>query len=76
VKIKIERPDQPAALDIFAKYLTTEIPIADSESRAHSGDTQSAIDSMIRQTIDAMYSLSEENRFLEVTYANGFIGCW
>jgi proteasome-associated ATPase len=71
VKIKIERPDQGAALDIFAKYLTTEIPIADSESRAHSGDTQSAIDSMIKQTIEAMYSLSEENRFLEVTYANG-----
>src|SRR5499433_218628 len=63
VKIKIERPDQPAALVFFAKSLTTEIPIADSESRSHGGDTQSAIDSMIRQTIEAMYSLSEENRF-------------
>jgi proteasome-associated ATPase len=71
VKIKIERPDQQAALDIFAKYLTTEIPIADSESRAHGGATQMAIDAMITQTIDSMYSLSEENRFLEVTYANG-----
>jgi proteasome-associated ATPase len=71
VKIKIERPDQAAALDIFAKYLTTGIPIAASESRAHGGDTQAAIDTMITQTIDSMYSLSEENRFLEVTYANG-----
>jgi proteasome-associated ATPase len=71
VKIKIERPDQAAALDIFAKYLTTGIPIADSESRTHGGDTQAAIDAMITQTIDSMYSLSEENRFLEVTYANG-----
>jgi proteasome-associated ATPase len=26
---------------------------------------------MIAATIEAMYSLSEENRFLEVTYANG-----
>jgi proteasome-associated ATPase len=26
---------------------------------------------MIASTVEAMYSLSEENRFLEVTYANG-----
>jgi proteasome-associated ATPase len=71
VKIKIERPDQGAAKDIFNKYLTTEIPIAESETKLHRGDTQSAIDSMISATIEAMYSLSEENRFLEVTYANG-----
>jgi proteasome-associated ATPase len=28
VKIKIERPDQGAAADIFAKYLTADLPIA------------------------------------------------
>jgi proteasome-associated ATPase len=71
VKIKIERPDQAAASDIFHKYLTTEIPIAASETKPRSGDTQGAIDQMIRATIESMYSLSEENRFLEVTYANG-----
>jgi proteasome-associated ATPase len=71
VKIKIERPDQGAAQDIFQKYLTTEIPIADAESRAHGGDLAAAIETMITRTVDAMYSLSEENRFLEVTYANG-----
>ncbi len=70
VKIKIERPDHEGAVDIFNKYLTTEIPIAEAETRAH-GDTQAAVDSMIKQTVEAMYSLSEENRFLEVTYANG-----
>jgi proteasome-associated ATPase len=70
VKIKIERPDQAAASDIFHKYLTTEIPIAESETRQHR-DTKAAIDTMIATTIEAMYSLSEENRFLEVTYANG-----
>jgi proteasome-associated ATPase len=59
VKIKIERPDQAAASDIFHKYLTTEIPI------------QEPIDGMIGAALEAMYSLSEENRFLEVTYANG-----
>src|SRR2546429_2724441 len=59
VKIKIERPDQAAASDIFHKYLTTDIPIAEP------------IDAMIVAALHAMNSLSEENRFLEVTYANG-----
>jgi proteasome-associated ATPase len=71
VKIKIERPDQGAASDIFHKYLTTEIPIAASETGQHRGEMQVAIDTMIAATIEAMYSLSDENRFLEVTYANG-----
>src|SRR6266571_1220008 len=71
VKIKIERPDRGAAADIFHKYLTTDIPIAESETRQHRGDMQTAIDTMIGASIEAMYSLSEENRFLEVTYANG-----
>ena len=71
VKIKIERPDQGAAADIFRKYLTTEIPIAESEKRQHRNDAKDAIEAMIAAAIEAMYSLSEENRFLEVTYANG-----
>ncbi len=71
VKIKIERPDRGAAGDIFRKYLTTQIPIAESEKRQCGGDAQGAIDTMIAATVEAMYSLSEENRFLEVTYANG-----
>jgi proteasome-associated ATPase len=71
VKIKIERPDQAAAADIFRKYLTTEIPIADSEKRQHRGEAGDAIEAMIAAAIEGMYSLSEENRFLEVTYANG-----
>jgi proteasome-associated ATPase len=71
VKIKIERPDQGAAVDIFRKYLTTDIPIADAESHQHGGDVAAAITDMIGSTVEAMYSLSEDNRFLEVTYANG-----
>jgi proteasome-associated ATPase len=70
VKIKIERPDRGAAGDIFAKYLTSDIPIAETETRKH-GDVKAAIDAMIVATVEAMYALSEENRFLEVTYANG-----
>jgi proteasome-associated ATPase len=71
VKIKVERPDQGAAGDIFRKYLTAEIPIAESEKRQHRGEAKDAIEAMIAAAIESMYSLSEENRFLEVTYANG-----
>jgi proteasome-associated ATPase len=71
VKIKIERPDAAAAVDIFNKYLTVQLPIHESEIRQSSGDPQAAVDRMIAATIEEMYSLDEENRFLEVTYANG-----
>src|SRR6185503_13691963 len=68
---KIERPDREAAGDIFNKYLTANLPIHESETRPHGGDVQAALDQMIVATIEEMYSLGEENRFLEVTYANG-----
>ena len=71
VKIKIERPDAAAAVDIFNKYMTTQLPINESEVRENSGDVQAAVERMIAATIEEMYSLEEENRFLEVTYANG-----
>ena len=61
VKIKIERPSKDAAAQIFARYLTDEIPIAAGESVAD----------MITATVDEMYSEDDANRFLEVTYANG-----
>jgi proteasome-associated ATPase len=71
VKVKIERPDAVAAVDIFNKYLTADLPIHESELSQHGGDTQAAIDRMIAAAVDEMYNLEEENRFLEVTYANG-----
>src|SRR5207248_8790271 len=45
--------------------------IAAVEIRENGGDAQGAVDRMINGTIEAMYSLSEENRFLEVTYSSG-----
>jgi len=71
VKIKIERPDAASAVDIFNKYMTVHLPINESEVRENSGDMQAAVERMIAATIEEMYSLGEENRFLEVTYANG-----
>ena len=69
MKIKIERPDRAAAVDIFDKYMTAELPIHESETRRHSGDLTATLARMIEATIEAMYSVDEENRFLEVTYA-------
>jgi len=70
VKIKIERPDAGAARQIFSRYLTSEIPIAASEIES-AGSIDSAIGSMIDRTVAEMYRDDEDNRFLEVTYANG-----
>lgn len=71
VKIKIDRPDKMAALDIFSKYLTTEVPIHKIEIEAAGGDVGKAVRRLIEAAADRMYALSDENRFLEITYANG-----
>ena len=71
VKVKIERPDAAAAVDIFNKYLTANLPIHESELSQNGGDKQAAVDRMIAAAVEEMYNLGEENRFLEVTYANG-----
>jgi proteasome-associated ATPase len=71
VKIKIERPDKEAAADIFSKYLLTTLPIARDLLDRHGDDRPRALQAMIGETVERMYSDAEENRFLEVTYANG-----
>jgi proteasome-associated ATPase len=70
VKIKIERPTEDAAFDIFSKYLTAEIPLAAEETDTH-GSREAAVKTIIKDTVEKMFSQDEDNRFLEVTYANG-----
>ncbi|MFF5342762.1 proteasome ATPase [Streptomyces althioticus] len=71
VKIKIERPDAEAAKDIFGKYLTERLPLHGDDLTEHGGDKSMTVQSMIQTAVEQMYAESEENRFLEVTYANG-----
>ncbi|CAM5232053.1 proteasome ATPase [Streptomyces aurantiogriseus] len=71
VKIKIERPDAEAAKDIFGKYLTERLPLHSDDLGEHGGDKTTTVQSMIQTAVEHMYAESEENRFLEVTYANG-----
>ncbi len=71
VKIKIERPDAEAAQDIFSKYLTTNLPVHTDDLDEFGGDRAACIKAMIEKVVDRMYAEIDDNRFLEVTYANG-----
>jgi proteasome-associated ATPase len=71
VKIKIERPDAESARDIFSKYLTTTLPLHADDLHEFAGDRSECVNGMIQRTVERMYTETDENRFLEVTYANG-----
>jgi len=71
VKIKISRPDAAAAREIFSKYVIPDLPFAVEEVERYAGDRRALVDRLIAMTVDAMYAMSEENKFLEVTYASG-----
>jgi len=71
VKVKISRPDAAAARDIFSKYLTPDLPVAAEELERHGGDARALMDRFMATTVESMYAKSEENKFLEVTYASG-----
>ncbi|HNL50066.1 MAG TPA: AAA family ATPase, partial [Microthrixaceae bacterium] len=72
VKIKINRPDEAAASQIFARYLTAEVPLdSDEITTLGGGDTDKAVRIMIERTVEEMYRTDEANQFLEVTYQNG-----
>jgi proteasome-associated ATPase len=71
VKIKIERPSAAQAGDIMSKYLTVDVPIHPDEIGRASGDAGAAVHRMVQGTVDRMYATSDDNRFLEVTYASG-----
>jgi len=70
VKIKIERPDEESAQQIFGRYLTAGLPLAAEEVEKH-GDGEGAVKAMIVAAVERMYANDDDNRFLEVTYQNG-----
>jgi proteasome-associated ATPase len=71
VKVKIDRPGPEAARRIFEIYLSPDLPFAASSLAEHNGDANLLIKTMVDRVVERMYAESEENRFLEVTYANG-----
>jgi proteasome-associated ATPase len=71
VKIRIDRPDPKAAREILSKYLTADIPYNAEETARSGGDLRSMLEQLVMKVVEEMYRPSEENKFLEVTYANG-----
>ncbi|MDJ0868524.1 MAG: proteasome ATPase [Myxococcota bacterium] len=71
LKVKVNRPDAQAAHDIFGIYLTTDLPFHRNAEEKYGSDPQKVVDGIIKDTIEQMYATSEENKFLEVTYAKG-----
>jgi proteasome-associated ATPase len=68
-EISVER-DQDAAREIFRVYLHKDLPLHPDLVKGH-GDEADAIRWLIEETCRRMYAEANENRFLEVTYANG-----
>ena len=71
VKIKIERPDAESARDIFSKYIKADLPLHAEDLKENDDNREATVLAMIQRTVERMYTEREENRFLEVTYANG-----
>jgi proteasome-associated ATPase len=71
LKIKVGRPEESGALDIFSKYLTPDLPFHEEDLQAHGGGPKALVESQIQRVVRRMYTPSEDNKFLEVTYAKG-----
>ncbi len=71
VKIKIQRPDAEGARDVFEKYLVASLPLHPDDLAEHGGSAEDAVAAMIQRSVERMYAETEENQFLEVTYAGG-----
>ena len=71
LKIKIPRPDKQGAKDILGKYLTADLPMAESAMTEQKLNRTDYVQHLIETTVEAMYAKTEENQFLEVTYENG-----
>ncbi|MGA0863665.1 MAG: proteasome ATPase [Ilumatobacteraceae bacterium] len=68
VKIKVDRPDEEAARNIFGRYITRDIPV---DSSGSGGDLDTALVSLVDAAVAEMYGTESDNEFLEVTYQNG-----
>ena len=71
LKVKVNRPDQNAAREIFSKYLTADLPFHVSTEEKYGSDSAKLVSEMVEDTITKMYATVDENKFLEVTYAKG-----
>jgi proteasome-associated ATPase len=71
LKVKVNRPEADGAKEILKKYLTADLPFDEKAMGRWGPDIPSVVENMVGEVVDRMYAESEENRFLEVTYAKG-----
>ena len=57
------------AAEIFAKYITENLPLHRDDLAEYGGSVPDTIHAMIRRTVEKMYSTEKSNEYLEVTYA-------
>ncbi|MDY3049366.1 MAG: proteasome ATPase [Rothia sp. (in: high G+C Gram-positive bacteria)] len=70
VKIRINRPDRRGAAEIFALYLTEDLPLASVEVE-RAGSVQGAVASMIETVVESLFSSDPSNRYVSVDLENG-----
>ena len=71
VKIRIDRPNLEAAREIFAKYLTADLPYAAAALTTYADDPAATAAALIEEALTEMFAVDDAHRFLEVTYASG-----
>ena len=69
-KIKVARPDQDSAQDIFGLYLTPELPL-DVAAVSEHGSAEAARQAFIAAATKELFSRTEETKFLEVALRSG-----
>ena len=69
-KIKINRPDQESASDIFGLYLTEDLPLDPEAVTAH-GSAPAARQALIETATKALFARTEDTKFLEVALRSG-----
>ena len=69
-KIKVQRPNLEASRDIFGIYLTEELPFDPGEVAQHGSAAQARL-ALIEAGVEALFSKSDDTKFLEVALRSG-----
>lgn len=70
-KVKINRPDKMATMQILGIYLHENIPLDPELLKKHRGEAECARAELIEAATDQIWSKSRENEFLKVFLRNG-----
>ncbi|MDO5747629.1 MAG: proteasome ATPase [Actinomycetaceae bacterium] len=70
IKICIERPNKEGAKEIFALYLTPDLPI-DSDTIAEYGGVEEAIEALIDQAAQDLFQKTDKTAMIDLTFASG-----